>query len=109
MQNMVTLDGTPGVPAQFGCAASPTISLPGLKVNAANGTPIAQAYGNNWPVPTALGPKAGWPAGYYETVQYDYPFESSDPFGYTWQTPVSKLNVTFQGPPLQDLTAVPQS
>jgi hypothetical protein len=98
LSNMVTLDGTPSVPTQFGCTASPTISLPGLKVNAANGTAIATAYGNNWPVPTQS--DQGWPAGYYG--------KNTGPFNYGWQKTVNQLNVTFQGPSLSDITAAPQ-
>ncbi len=98
LANMVTLDGTPAVPTQFGCTASPTISLPGLKVNAANGNPIANAYGNNWPVPTQS--DQGWPAGYYG--------KNTSPFNYSWQKTVNELNVTFQGPSLTDVVAAPQ-
>ena len=98
LQDMVTLDGTPSVPTQFGCTASPTISLPGLKVNAANGNPIALAYGNNWPVPTQS--DQGWPVGYYG--------KHTTPFNYSWQKPVSALNVTFQGPSLSDVAVAPQ-
>lgn len=97
MADMVTLDGTPAVPTQFGCTASPTISLPGLKVNSANGSPTANAYGNNWPVPTLSG--KGWPSGYYGS--------NSAPFDFSWQKPVNELNVTFQGPALSAVTAVP--
>ncbi len=100
MQDMVTLDGTPAVPTQFGCTASPTISLPGLKVDAANGSPIATTYGNNWPVPSTIGQGGGWPVGVYGNKQ--------KPFDFKWQTPVTKLNVTFQGPPQRDITDVPQ-
>lgn len=108
LQNMVTPDGSPAVPAQFGCTASPTVSLPGLQVNTASGSPIATAYGNNWPVPTKMGAAGGWPAGYYESAQLGFPYGSSEPFDFKWQKPVSQLNVTFQGPPLGDVTAVPQ-
>ncbi len=108
LQDMVTLDGTPSVPTQFGCTASPTISLPGLKVNAQTGSSIASAYGNNWPVPTTMGASGGWPAGYYKTANLGFPYSSSDPFDYKWQSAVSRLNVTFQGPPLRDITDVPQ-
>ncbi len=100
MQDMVTLDGTPAVPTQFGCTASPTISLPGLKVNAQDGSPIATAYGNNWPVPTTIGEGGGWPVGAYGNRQ--------KPFDFKWMTPVTKLNVTFQGPPLRDIADIPQ-
>ena len=98
LADMVTLDGTPAVPTQFGCTASPTISLPGLKVNAANGNPIATAYGNNWPLPTQSG--QGWPAGYYG--------KNTTPFNYSWQKTVNEVNVTFQGPSLSDIVAAPQ-
>jgi hypothetical protein len=100
MADMVTLDGTPSVPTQFGCTASPTISLPGLKINAPDGSAIAAAYGNNWPVPTTIGEGGGWPVGVYGNRQKMFDFK--------WQTPVTKLNVTFQGPPLRDITDVPQ-
>lgn len=109
LEDMVTPDGAAAVPAQFGCTASPTVSLPGLKVNAATGSPIATAYGNNWPVPVTMGAAGGWPAGYYESAQLGFPFSSSEPFDFKWQTPVTELNVTFQGPPLGDVTPVPQS
>jgi len=98
LQNMVTLSGTPAVPTQFGCTAAPTISLPGLKIDAADGTAIAQAYGNNWPVPTVAG--QGWPQGYYGNRK--------GPFDYKWQSVARQLNVTFQGPPLSAVANAPQ-
>jgi hypothetical protein len=98
LQNMVTLDGQPAVPTQFGCTASPAISLPGLRVNAQDGSAIALAYGNNWPVPTQSG--KGWPSGYYGSTKAA--------FNYKWQSSVGALNVTFQGPPLSAVTAAPQ-
>lgn len=85
------------MPTQFGCTAAPTISLPGLNVNTQNTNPIAMAYGNNWPVPTQSG--KGWPEGYYGN--------NKAPFDFKWQKPVSQMTVTFQGPPLSDLTSVP--
>lgn len=96
LQNMVTLDGTPAMPTQFGCTSAPTISLPGLSVNTADGSNIATAYGNAWPVPTQSG--KGWPVGYYS---------SKAPFNFSWQKPVGQLNVTFQGPPLSAVTEAP--
>jgi hypothetical protein len=99
LQNMVTLDGDPAVPTQFGCTASPTISLPGLTISAADGSAIADAYGNNWPVPTQSG--KGWPTGYYGS--------NKAPFNYKWQSAVRALNVTFQGPPLSAVVNAPAS
>lgn len=99
LQNMVTLDGTPAEPTQFGCTAAPTISLPGLSVATSATDPIALAYGNNWPVPTQSG--KGWPSGYYGS--------DKSPFNAKWQQPVSRMNVTFQGPPLSDVTAAPEN
>lgn len=97
LENMVTLDGSPAEPTQFGCTAAPTVSLPGLAVNTGNTNPIAMAYGNNWPVPTQSG--KGWPEGFYGN--------NKAPFDFKWQKPVGQMNVTFQGPPLSALTTVP--
>ena len=58
---------------------------------------IANAYGNQWPMPTQSG--KGWPVGTYGN--------SKAPFNYKWQGSVKNLNVTFQGPPLSALTDVP--
>jgi hypothetical protein len=97
LNDMVTLDGDPAVPTQFGCTASPTVSLPGLSITAADGSQIANAYGNQWPMPTQSG--KGWPAGTYGNTKA--------PFNYKWQSGVKNLNVTFQGPPLSAITNVP--
>jgi hypothetical protein len=97
LNDMVTLDGEPAVPTQFGCTASPTVSLPGLSITAADGSQIANAYGNQWPMPTQSG--KGWPVGTYGS--------NKAPFNYKWQSGVKNLNVTFQGPPLSAITDVP--
>jgi hypothetical protein len=97
LDDMVTLDGEAAVPTQFGCTASPTVSLPGLSITAADGSQIANAYGNQWPMPTQSG--KGWPVGTYGN--------NKAPFNYKWQSSVKNLNVTFQGPPLSALTDVP--
>ena len=90
MQDMVTLDGTPAVPTQFGCTASPTISLPGLKVDAANGSPIATHTGTTGRCPPIRSGLAG------RVLR-----QQQKPFDFKWQTPVTELNVTFQGPAAQ--------
>jgi hypothetical protein len=87
LDDMVTLDGDAAVPTQFGCTASPTVSLPGLSITAADGSQIANAYGNQWPMPTQSG--KGWPVGTYGN--------SKAPFNYKWQGSVKNLNVTFRG------------
>ena len=86
------------MPTQFGCTASPTISLPGLKVNAANGNPIALSVREQLAGPHPVRPGlAGW------LLRKEH-----NPFNYSWQKPVSALNVTFQGPSLSDVAVAPQ-
>lgn len=87
---MTTVTGESGVPVRFGCNATPTITLPDLAIDAADNTTLANAWGNDWPMPTTGG--AGWPTGYWGS---NYTYQTN----WSWQTNVTNLNLTFMGFP----------
>ena len=94
MAKMETADGQPGTPTSFGCNATPTITLNGMQIDAPDGTAVANAWGNNWPMPTTSG--QGWPAN----LGGNYTYQTN----WSWQTPVNQLNMTYQGLPVSSLS-----
>lgn len=94
MAKMKTADGQPGTPVSFGCNATPTITLNGMQINAPDGSAVANAWGNDWPMPTTGG--QGWPANFWGS---NYTYETN----WSWQTPVIQLNMTYQGLPVSSL------
>lgn len=95
MAKMETADGQPGTPTSFGCNATPTITLNGMQIDAPDGTAVANAWGNNWPMPTTSG--QGWPANFWGG---NYTYQTN----WSWQTPVNQLNMTYQGLPVSSLS-----
>lgn len=96
MQAMSTLSGTPSTPVTFGCSATPTVSLPGLDITAGATSDIGQNFGSEWPYPTKA--QSGWPSS---------SFPNSSATNWSWMSGVKALNVSFQGLPISDTTAVP--
>lgn len=97
LQAMTTQDGQPATPVSFGCAAAPSVGLPDLSIVQPDGSSIAEAYGNNWPMPTQA--DTGWPVGSFKG--------NRGVFDWGWQQPVPSVSVAFQGSPLADTTQVP--
>jgi hypothetical protein len=91
MQNMKTVGGQSAQPVRFGCNATPMISLNGLQISAPDGSSVANAFGNAWPMPTVGG--AGWPANYWG-ANYSYQTD------WSWMTNVTELNMTYMGFPI---------
>lgn len=97
LQAMANWDGTPSTPVSFGCSATPSVGLPNLSIVQPDGSSIAEAYGNNWPMPTQAA--TGWPASNFKGDR--------GVFEWGWQKPVQSLSVAFQGSPMADTVAVP--
>lgn len=95
MAKMKTADGKSAVPTTFGCNATPTITLNGMQINAPDGSGLANAWGNDWPMPTTGG--QGWPANFWGS---NYTYQTN----WSWQSPVQQLNMTFQGFPVSSLS-----
>lgn len=94
LAKMATASGVAATPTSFGCTATPTITLNGMQINAPDGSAVANAWGNNWPMPTTGG--QGWPANFWGG---NYTYQTD----WSWQTPISQLNMTYQGLPVSSL------
>lgn len=92
-----TLAGEPSTPVNWGCTATPSATFQGLDITQPSGTGTSGIFGTTtdsagnlvttgWPMP---GNHTGWPNTLFT------PYDSDT--NYSWQWPVDRLNVGFQG------------